>query len=74
MKNFLLLMKLTKKYKHFFIIGAQRSATTFLKKQLNKVGELLQEETELELALVAEKDLPSEITGKQLASIALIIK
>jgi len=44
------------------------------KKQLNKVGELLQEETELELALVAEKDLPSEITGKQLASIALIIK
>ena len=40
MKNFLLLMKLTKKYKHFFIIGAQRSATTFLKKQLNKVPEI----------------------------------
>jgi len=44
------------------------------KKQLDKVGKLLKEEAELELALVAEKDLPSEITGKQLASIALIIK
>ena len=40
MKNFLLLMKPTKKYKHFFIIGAQRSATIFLKKQLNKAPEI----------------------------------
>tara|TARA_Y100001958_G_C21132787_1_gene473653 strand:+ start:9 stop:743 length:735 start_codon:yes stop_codon:yes gene_type:complete len=33
-------MKPTGRYKHFFIIGAQRSATTFLKKQLNKAPEI----------------------------------
>ena len=44
------------------------------KKQLDEVNELLQGEIELDLAELAEKDLPTEITGKELASIALIIK
>ena len=44
------------------------------KKQLDEVNELLQDEIELNLAELAEKDLPDEITGKELASIALIIK
>ena len=44
------------------------------KKQLDEVNVLLKEDIELALAKVAEKDLPSEITGKQLASIELIIK
>ena len=44
------------------------------KKQLDEVNVLLKEDIELALAKIAEKDLPSEITGKQLASIKLIIK
>ena len=44
------------------------------KKQLDEVNVLLKEDIELALAKVAEKDLPSEITGKQLASTELIIK
>tara|TARA_Y100000592_G_C5300978_1_gene235476 strand:+ start:175 stop:588 length:414 start_codon:yes stop_codon:yes gene_type:complete len=44
------------------------------KKQLDEVNVLLKEDIELALAKIAEKDLPSEITGKQLASIELIIK
>ena len=44
------------------------------KTQLDEVQALLQQEIELDLALLSEKDLPSEITGKELSSIALIIK
>jgi hypothetical protein len=44
------------------------------KAQLEEVKSLLSEEIDLKLALITEKELPSEITGRQLASIALIIK
>ena len=44
------------------------------KSQLDEVQELLKGEIELELALLSEKDLPSDISGKEVASIALILK
>ena len=44
------------------------------KKQLDEVTTLLQEEVECKLTTVEKKDLPLDITGKQIGLINLIVK
>lgn len=44
------------------------------KVQLDEVNQLLQEDIELKLSRITLKDLPKDITGKQLSGIELIIK
>jgi len=44
------------------------------KAQLDEVNALLKEDIELKLSRVTLKDLPKDITGKQLSGIELIIK